>query len=327
MASFRMRTRCSCQPGLPPPLMLAFARAAFLQRHVLTGPSTLFHYLQAHWELDAKRSWLGQLVSDVSLVVAFVPAARMLRDAVCPVREVLVSMQEHPKWWQKCVVQAQKAFIQDLELWYSRAKEASPAAPLPQASQAFQCPYCPATFRLRRYLCSHMAKRHHTVSPARHFVVEPVCVACLRRYSSVAATQNHLRYSVLCLRRAVRVMSPLTLQEIADAEAEQRQQLRLLKKGQWQAFRALQPVLQSFGPSAPTYEERFPAGYEGCSIAELHRAFRPRESHLAWIEEYCSQTSALDTATASVDFWSRKPSLSAEVPVLRNRRLLLRVFA
>ena len=310
-----------------PPLMLAFVRATFLQRHIQVGPSALFWYLQAHWEYDQAKSWLAQLKHDVEAVSQYVPAARVLLDSGNPVRDVLASMHDNPRWWQKCVLQAQKAFLADLRLWHETASNAAGIAVQPGVDLSFPCPLCPAAFRLRRYLCSHMAKRHGVVSPVRHFVTVPWCVACLRRYTSVPAVQNHLRYSAVCLRRAVRVMAPLTLSEIADAEQAHRQQQTLLKKGRWQAFQPVHQVMQMFGPLAPTWDERFPDGFEDCMVADLRRGFRPRPEHLSWIEDYCSQASVIGPTTASVDFWACRPSLSSQVPTSLGRQRLSQQFA
>ena len=107
----------------PPHLMMAFSRAAFLQRHCSNGPSLMFHYLQHHWECDPECSWLHQLVHEVRAVVQCFPAAKMLLESSCTVRAAIASFQEEPRGWQNCTLQARKAFQADLQVRYEKASD------------------------------------------------------------------------------------------------------------------------------------------------------------------------------------------------------------
>ena len=294
-----------------PPLAQAYARATFLQRHILKGPAVLMHLLQLHWEMDPARSWLAQLQRDLETVCLYLPTVRPFLQEGCSVRAILASLQEQPGWWVKCVRQAQAAFQAYLDVWFKQASAPTQPVDLQPAFGGFKCPHCSAQFGLRRYLASHMAKKHGLLSPCRHFADRPSCIACLRHYTSVQAVHTHLRHTTACLKRAARLMPPLDVRKILVAEREEVERRKDLHRGRWERTQRRQSVLQGFGPRQPVFEERF-SDEESVTLDELRRLFRPDDATLSWIDDYLAQASIIGPQTTSADFWSLRPSDSGQ---------------
>ena len=293
-----------------PPLALAYARATFLQRLALAGPALPLRLLQHEWELCPREAWLQQLHGDVKLVATMVPAARQLLDSPCLIRSIFETFVEQPHWWSRCVQQACKVFQKDLEQW---AKGGEPSLPQTVSdAKAHVCVYCGSGFTLRRYLATHMARHHGILSPARHFVPEAHCVACLRYYHSVQRVHSHLRHSARCMRRALQVIRPLTPEEIHAAEAPERQRLQQLSRGNWQLFTAAPAVQQCYGPALPTFEERFPEGCEDLVLTDFTRFYRPSVELLTWFDQYEAATTTVGVQVTSQDFWQRRPGSCAD---------------
>ena len=297
-----------------PPLAMAYARATFLQRHVRQGPAMLFVLLQQHWENDPHKSWLSQLAKDVEVVVRYVPELAFLLREDCRVRALMESFHDKPRWWIGCVKKAYRGFAADLRLWEGLERQHKGLAPrlelphAPHASHVFVCPHCQAAFEHRRYLASHMAKKHQELSLVRHFAVHPLCVACLRWYSSVPALQTHIRHSLSCLRRTVEVLPPMDAVQIRESEQDWKQQQRSIRRGQWVAVQRKQPVLQADGPRQPTYAERFESLGEDVMLSDLGRYFRPAVSTLAWLDRYIAQATTVGPSPTAADFWDVRPS-------------------
>ena len=297
-----------------PDLALACARAVFLQKHAVHGPATLLVYLQSHWELAGSRAWLSQLQRDVQAVCEYVPAARVLLDVPCPVRALFDSFVDEPKWWVHCVRQACKRYVADLELWLLRIVAPPSPSPEPCIDLPFVCPLCDAAFRLRRYLCSHLAKRHHHYSPVRHFAPTSHCLACLRCYGSVHALQNDLRRADACLLRLVHSFPPMKVEKLREAELTGDSGRRHVAKGKWQSYRKTGPILRLFGPTLPVFEERFPPDAEDMPLEAFCRYYRPTVQTLRWVDVYLHERSTMGDQPEVRSFWSGRPSSSTQRP-------------
>ena len=294
--------------AVSPPLALALARAVFLQRHVLAGPVELLLFLQRHWELAGKASWLHQLNTHVTIVAGLVPGERVLQSSANTVRAVLDSMHDMPGWWVRCVKAAHRKYAEDLHDWVHREVSAPPLAPS-FVDAPFECQYCRERFTLRRYLCSHLAKRHGVYSPARHYAPTRHCLACHRFYDSVQAVQNHLRKSDACLQRLVHLIPPLAAEEILCAERAYDGGRGQVARGQWQAFRKSGPIYLAYGPRIPMFSERFLSDDpEEDFIADLGRYFKPRVADLQWVDDYLRARSVIDSQPEARCFWTSRLS-------------------
>ena len=324
------RTLCKREPGsqkllhayevlalakaVSPPLALAYSRAIFLQRHALQGPTTLLVYLQAHWEKSGCKSWLHQLLLDIRHVSALVPGARVLQDSPCPIRALFDSFVDAPHWWVNCVRTAHRRFMAELGEWMRRPAAEGSVSCASQTSLPFTCPLCSAGFTLRRYLCSHLAKRHQCFSPVRHYAPAKHCLACLRMYGSVQAVQNHLRRSDHCLTRLAHAVAPMTAEEIHRAERDADGGRRSVAKGRWQAYVKTGPVLQMYGPPHPVFQDRFPPDSEDVPLDAFRRFYKPTVTVLQWIDAYHQERSVILHVPEAKGFWTERPSQGAHRP-------------
>ena len=292
----------------PPPLALAHARAALLQRLVTVGPALPLRLMQVEWELSPHDSWLQQIAMDVNLVAKYVPAAHFVQEAACPVRAVFETFVDQPHWWVRCVKQACKRYHDELNLW-SQGKVC--ALPTVEEPKSHPCAYCGAQFTLRRYLATHMARHHGILSPSRHYAPDAHCVACLRFYHTAQRVQSHLRHSEACMTRALHVIRPLELEEIREAEKPELLRQKELTRGRWKFHLAAPPVQQCYGPRLPTFSERFADVGEDMLLADFSRFYRPSVELLRWYDQYKAEATVLGSSSVSQDFWTRRPT---EVP-------------
>ncbi|CAE7354823.1 HERC4 [Symbiodinium microadriaticum] len=293
----------------PSPLLaMAQARAVFYRRITREGPDTLCHFLHAHWGEARNASWIGQFLWDIKAVAPFSDATRAFLATSDPVKDLLQVCAEDPQWWPKQVQKAIRAYQADLQVWHSRQQKAD-HPPAPPAIGEYRCPHCGSTFRLRKHLCTHLARAHQQYSIARHFVPAPYCMACHRYFHTVTRTQHHVKRTPKCLRRLVHVLQPLTLPDILEAEDTDRRRARDLRKGRWGAYEPAQPVAIAYGPRAPTYTEALgDATDETITLDRLQRQYRPSAAVLEWVNAYISGASVEGPRQEATDFWLKRPS-------------------
>ncbi|CAE7470207.1 unnamed protein product [Symbiodinium sp. CCMP2592] len=297
-----------------PPLALAKARAQFLVRLFRNGPLALRVFLHDHWVTHPASSWLGQLESDVRCVGAFVPTALTFFRPQHLVADLLEATFERPKWWLQQVTAAERAFLLDLEAWRVQRLH-SVADRRPTVPRPFICDTCGDGFVLRKHLHAHMARSHRQFAPARHYAVSDTCISCIKWFRNVTQVQMHLRHAPECLRRASRLIPPLSIEDVRRLEAPDKQRQKLIAAGRWQAFQALpgpRPAPVTFGPRLPTAAERRPDNYlsEDVDLASLVVRFEPRESDIAWVDRHIASASVEGVRESACRFWLKKPSLS-----------------
>ena len=237
-----------------PLLALAHARAVMLKRILFHGPETLRTLLLAHWREAPQQSWLGQFLGDIRAVAVYVEGAQRLLHHPDPVQAVWEATEERPGWWVQQVSSATTAFLGELQVWAER--RATPSVPpVPEQPHAvalpFACAYCGASFRLRKHLGTHQARAHGVFSVTRHYAPVPYCLACHKYYHTVTRTQFHLKHSKSCLMRVLHIIPPLSLPDVVEAERWDKQQLKKLKAGSWQAYHAAAPAQVALGPRTP----------------------------------------------------------------------------
>ena len=290
--------------GAPNPLLaLAHMRAILLRRVVKFGPATLLHVLQVHWRTDPSKSWLGLLKDDIEAVAVYSDPATVLLQMTDPVECLLGKVQEDVVWWPRVVKQAISAFGKRLQRW--RPDIGHPGGPLnPAEDRPFVCPQCDASFPLRKHLAVHQARRHGLLSPTRHYAPSSMCLACLRLYHSVERCQYHLKQSKTCLLRLVHVVPPLSLEEIQQAEADDKKQKKALKLGKWKEYQAVTPAAQAFGPRQPTHSEVLTGlDEDDVPVSLLQRIYRPTPDVVSWIREYAEGRSAEGPRHSTSAFW------------------------
>ena len=302
-----------------PPLALAIMRAAFLVRLFKHGPGVVTAALQRHWELNARGSWLGQLVGDLDVVEQYVPTATVLRSTGCVVRAILDSVADTPSWWLHTVKKAARLCVQDYDAW-CRNNPGHTTPPPADAGQdfgpptgvprSFVCRYCGQGFVLRKNLAAHEYVRHAQWSPVRHYAHSPMCVGCNTWWHTVRRVQVHLRQDNGCLSRLVHVLPPLTKDQIVEVETLDRERERAVRKGAWTRHSRVQPPQKCCGPLSPTLEERRQAGEE-LTIAELKLGFRPLQDHVDWIQDYLGRRSVEGSRQVNQSFWLRRHPTSA----------------
>ena len=318
----------------PSPLLaLAAARASFLRRLILHGPVECLHLLQAHWELQPERSWLGLVTTDIALVAQYVGSARLLQQQRSPLHALFDSYREDNQWWIRTVKSACAICIQDYATWHQHhgpdrtpspvAAQAGPAPdapaqlptqappvpdstvpPPPSVQQLFPCRLCSASFTLRKLFFAHMAKTHGCLSPARHFAPTSWCLACLGYFHSPLRVQQHLKQSSKCMLKLPWLIAPLSVSEVHAAEADCKQRAARLAKGHWQEHTATLPATRAYGPLQPTIIQR--GDDEDIAIDVLSRLHRPSQEVLVWISDYVSGRTVEGKRAGTTDFWSHR---------------------
>ena len=287
-----------------------------MKRMTLRGPSLLGRLLFDHWATFPANSWMHQLTFDVQQVGLFLPEVLGILGVGDPVTSLLDAYIEDPNWWPKQVAKAIRAFYSDLQAW--KAGDCPPGAPAPPPAappdRPFQCEQCGAAFPLRKHLGVHLARAHGVLAPSRHFAPHTFCVACHRDYGAVRRVQMHLKGADSCLRRAARVIAPMTRDEIAAAEAPDKALGKKQKGGQWIDFKAPAPALVAYGPVLPLWQERRPGSDvpEGeVLLSQLRPPFIPAQATLDWVEDHISRRSVEGPRTTSCSFWDRRPRFTS----------------
>ena len=300
--------------ALSPPLMLARARAGFLQRLVRHGPNELLCILWDHWTLHPKSSWLQQLCSDVEHVAMYLPCIKDLLSGATPVHSLLEAVAEDGSWWLRQVKAAERAFFEDLDRWNNERRLGASTVGHTEAptTRPFGCYLCDAAFPLRKHLHVHLARAHQMYAPARHYALGNTCASCLRVYPSVQHLQHHLKQATGCLHRCLHLYPPLTFEQLRGLEEPGRKRQARVKKGDWRAFegtKSLARAPQAFGPRMPTATECQPDPItEDDPISSLRRRFVPSSAHVVWISDHIASRSREGPRTTSHRFWGHKPT-------------------
>ncbi|CAE7942657.1 CFDP2 [Symbiodinium necroappetens] len=295
-----------------PPLALALARSVLLRQIVAKGPSTLVRLLWVQWEQDSAGSWFGALVQDVRHAAQYVPAARLLLSTTCPLRALLEAVRDDGMWWTRQLKKAAKVFQSDLDTWaqvgHSPAtNEQDEAAPSPPPDLCFRCTLCPAAFPLRKHLAVHEARKHGLISVTRLLSPGPTCLACMRHYDSTERAQYHLKSSHTCLHRVARLIPPLSVDEVKDAERDCKRLKRQVVHGKWELYKAPEQVQVAAGPKLLTAHERVAAEGEEISLRTLAGLFHPCPDFLRRVDAYIADRSQEGPRRTSASFWDRRP--------------------
>ncbi|CAE7570946.1 tyrP-A [Symbiodinium necroappetens] len=298
-----------------PPLALAKARAGFLKRVFANGPRELLALLWDHWCLHPSSSWLAQLRDDITHVAQYVPSVLDLLATSDPVRSLLEAYDSDYFWWSRQVRTAEKAFFDDLSVWYNERRLGAVhdhSASGTPSSQAIACYLCSAAFPLRKHLHVHLARSHQVYAPARHFAISNVCTACLKFFPDVRQVQQHLKYSTTCLKRCLYLHAPLTYAQIRGLEAPRSKREAKVAHGNWKEFTGIprgSRAPQAYGPLLPTSEERFatPADDED-PLSCLSRGFVPSPAHVVWITDHIASRSQEGRRQTAHRFWSKRPT-------------------
>ena len=277
----------------PPNLALAVARAAFLSKLFRTGPKLLLTLLWDHWCLFPRTSWLAQLCEDVKGVGIYVPSVHLLLPIGAPIPRLFDAYAEDPNWWPKQVKLACQQFAKDVVSWREvRSRSVGSSGPQVPSQRPYVCYLCDSAFVLRKHLHAHLARAHKVYSPARHFAVDDVCQACLKKFPDVIQVQVLLKRTPDCLRRCLYLFPPLTIDDIRRVESSHRDNRKAVQQGKWRQYEAKGPPKRApriYGPRLPTAEERL---QNDCSeddiLSGLIKPFRPTAAHVVWVTDFSS---------------------------------------
>ena len=307
-----------------PPLAVARARALFLQKLTLHGPSVIRTFLYEHWIACPQGAWLSQLTDDVKLITLYVPAIQGMVSEGAAVHDLLDSFEADPTWWPKQTKRAERAFQKALDDWATQRQNAVVASescpvetctePPPQpVPLPFACHACNASFPLRKHLGVHLARAHGIISPSRHYTFDVYCHACHRWFGTIRQVQQHLKHSGSCLLRVSQVLPALTLPEVRELEKPEVAQAKKVAQGSWRAYTGHSQRTLMYGPPLPTFEERcldldFYA--EDVPLYLLGQVYRPTVATATWIQLYVEGRSVEGPRATSKRYWHMHPSVS-----------------
>ncbi|CAE7293014.1 CFDP2 [Symbiodinium sp. CCMP2592] len=293
--------------ALAPPLALAKARASLYLRVLEHGPATLLHLWWLQWESAPGRSWLAMLLGDLEYVALYCPAVRLVLDSPIPLVALTEALLQDRTWWRRQINAATRIYFADLERWaHQRIEQAVGPTPAPsQAAQAYSCPFCTASFPLKKHLSVHIARRHGLPAPKRLFAPHATCLACLKHFHSIPRAQNHLKSVPRCLERVHLLMPPMELSEVKAIEQADRAYQKRIRSGCWQAFDANRPVLQAYGPPQPTRAELLSALGEEAPISLLVQP-PPNPAFTAWVCNSLHARTCEPPRAGTRSFWWRR---------------------
>ena len=268
---------------------------------------TLQYLLHLQWEASPAKSWLGQLISDIRHVAMYCTGAKALLGERCPLTALFDAMISDRSWWKRQIASAIRQCGKDLELWH-RARQANLAQPVPVidlVDHAYECPFCPSSFPLRKHLSVHLARRHGLFAPARLYTHHHTCVVCLRTSQSIPQAQAHLRVSKPCLRRTWELLPPLDLCALRAVEAQDVGVKKKVKAGNWQQYRLTVPARQAHGPQQPTRAELRAFLQEDAPLTLLKDDLGD-ETVRQWALREISFTTAEPARQETTSFWGRR---------------------
>ncbi|CAE7798987.1 unnamed protein product [Symbiodinium sp. CCMP2456] len=285
------------------------ARASLYLRLIEHGPATLVHLLWLQWEATPGRSWLGQVLDDLRHVAQYQPSVSVLLSGNHPIHTLSETLTTDRSWWRRQVNAAIRTCLQDLQKWVANQAQgevpAQPAVSSLEQAHEFACPFCSASFPLRKHLGVHVARRHGMPAPARLYTHHPTCVACLRHYHTVPRAQYHLKASRACMERACELLVPMSLADIKDVEAADKARVKKLRQGEWHTFQAAPPALQAFGPLQPTRLELLDYLGEEAPLTLLRRP-APDPEIIAWVHSELPKRTTEPPRTGTCSFWAHR---------------------
>ena len=260
-----------------PPLALALARSVLLRQLATTGPVTLVRLLWVQWEADPRHSFLAAVAKDIDHAAQYVEAARVLMAARSPVRTLLEAVADDAAWWTRQLKKAVAVCAGDIQQWMHNQAPARSRGldsglqrpPGPSTSPqvlAFSCEECGAMFPLRKHLAVHYARRHGRIAITRRLAPTSTCLACMKHFDSPVRVQYHLKSSAACLSRTARLIRPLSLEEVREAELATKSLKRKVDHGSWELFRTPQLAGIAAGPRILTAQERAEVACPASSI-------------------------------------------------------------
>ena len=116
--------------------------------------------------------------------------------------------------------------------------------------------------------------------------------------------------------RVLHIIPSLSLPDVVEAERWDKQQLKKLKAGSWQAYHAAAPAQVALGPRTPTYTEVFgDLTDESITLDRLQRQFRPSAAIVHWVTRYVQGASKEGSRGETTDFWLLRPTAADDHPV------------
>ena len=251
---------------------------------------------------------MGQLQEDIRHVALYCTGARTLLESDCPIRALLDVLQDDTSWWKRQAQAAARQCLKDLDKWIAVPTGGEIAAhdEVQVTEQAlYPCPFCTASFPLRKHLGVHMARRHGVVAPARLYMPQPFCTVRLRFFHTLPRVQRHLRGSKACLFRATELLPPMTQAEVKEVEAQDALNARKLRKASWQLYSAAPPPLPVYGPLQPTRAELRQALGDEAPVSLLADP-AVNAGTLEWIRAEIGYTTCEPKREGSRSFWQRR---------------------
>ena len=121
-------------------------------------------------------------------------------------------------------------------------------------------------FPLRKHLAVHYARRHGRIAITRRLAPTSTCLACMKHFDSPVRVQYHLKSSAACLSRTARLIRPLSLEEVREAELATKSLKRKVDHGSWELFRTPQLAGIAAGPRILMAQERAEVACPASSI-------------------------------------------------------------
>ena len=270
------------------------------------------------WEADPQHSWLGSVAKDIEHAAQYISAARTLLGARSPVRALMEAVADDATWWTRHLKKAVTVCAGDLRDWVkcqapTRSSALPPAdspsprrAPLPRGLD-FTCEECGASFPLRKNLAVHYARRHGRIALTRRLAPTSTCLACMRHFDSPVRVQFHLKSSSACLFRVARLIRPLSLEEVREAELETKTLKRKVDHGRWELYRAPALACTAEGPRILTAQERAEVEGEDMALSTLSRLYHPCPNFLREVDEFIASRSVEGPRKTAAGFWDKRP--------------------
>ena len=95
------------------------------------------------------------------------------------------------------------------------------------------------------------------------------------------------------MKRAARLISPLTHAEVFEAEAADKKVSRAIRNGGWQKFAVTSRAVQGFGPHSVTCNDVATCPEE-FAISVAARVYRPDAFVLTWVDDFLAAASKTD---------------------------------
>ena len=126
-------------------------------------------------------------------------------------------------------------------------------------------------------------------------------------FDSPVRVQYHLKSSAACLSRVARLIRPLSLDEVREAELEAKSLKRKVDHGCWELFRTPKVACVAAGPRILTAQERAEAEGEDMALSTLSRLFHPCPTFLQEVEDFIASRSVEGPRRTAAGFWDKRP--------------------